>query len=136
MDDNTNTLLIQKLYAAFNSGDMNTVLASVSPDAEWIDFGPSAVPYFGDFTGRMQEFFKAIAESNSGGSVSISRYIAAGDAVVAEGRYRTTVRSTGATIDEPIVHIFTIRDGKITSWRGHGDTAAVLAAHTTKAVTA
>jgi ketosteroid isomerase-like protein len=34
------------------------------------------------------------------------------------------------------VHVFTLRDGKIASWNGYGDTAAVIAAHTGKAMSA
>jgi ketosteroid isomerase-like protein len=55
---------------------------------------------------------------------------------VTEGRYTATVRITGAKIDARIAHIFTVRDGKVASWRGYGDTAAVLAAHMGKAASA
>jgi uncharacterized protein len=124
------------MYAAFNSGDIQTVLANVAPDAEWVNYGPDAVPYFGSFSGRMTEVFQAIGESTTSGNVAIDQYIAAGDKVVTQGRYRATVRSTGAKIDVPIAHVFTLRDGRVTSWKGYGDTAAVLAAHTGKAASA
>ncbi|HYZ84060.1 MAG TPA: nuclear transport factor 2 family protein, partial [Bryobacteraceae bacterium] len=64
------------------------------------------------------------------------RYLAAGDTVVAEGRFSATASNTGFRMEIPIAHVFTVRDGKITSWRGYGDTAASLAAHTGKAVSA
>jgi len=134
MDENV--ALIQKLYAAFNTGDIATVLANVDADAEWVNVGPSSVPYYGDFGGRMGDFFHALDSTTSGGGVHIDRYVASGDAVVAEGRYTCTVRDTGIAIDSPIVHLFTVRNGKVTSWRGHGDTAAVVAAHSGKAATA
>jgi uncharacterized protein len=136
MSEQTNTTVLKSTYAAFNSGDIQTILANVAPNAEWVNYGPAAVPYFGDFSGRMADFFKAIGESTTGGSVAIDQYIASGDVVVSQGRYRATVRNTGAKIDAPIAHVFTMRDGKITSWKGYGDTAAVLAAHTGKAVSA
>jgi ketosteroid isomerase-like protein len=136
MSEQANTALIQKVYAAFNSGDIQTILSNVAPDAGWVDYGPPGVPYFGDFTGRIADFFKAIGGSTMGGSVTIDRYIASNDMVVTEGRYRATVPATGANIDVPVAHVFTVRDGKIVSWRGHTDTAAVLAAHTGKAASA
>jgi ketosteroid isomerase-like protein len=129
MSEQANTALVQSLYAAFKSGDIQTILAHVDPHAEWVDHGPSEVPYLGDFTGRMADFFKAIGESTTDGNVVIDRYIASGDVVVTEGRYLATVRKTGAKIVEPIVHIFTVQAGKVTSWRGYGDTAALVAAH-------
>jgi hypothetical protein len=136
MSEQANTAVIQTMYTGFNSGDIQTILANVAPNAEWVDYGPGAVPYFGDFTGRIADFFKAIGESTTGGNVAIDQYIASGDIVVTQGQYTATVRTTGATIDAPIAHIFTLRDGKVTSWKGYGDTAAVLAAHTGKAASA
>jgi uncharacterized protein len=124
--------VIQTTYAAFNTGDIQALLANVAPNAEWVNYGPDAVPYFGNFTGRIAAFFNAIGESTSGGNVAIDRYMASGDTVIAEGRYTATVRSTGQRIDAPIAHVFTLRGGKITSWRGYGDTAAILAAHTAR----
>jgi len=136
MSQPTNTEFIQKIYAAFNSGDIQTVIASVAPNAQWVDHGPVAVPYAGDFTGRITEFFKAIGESTTGGSVAIEQYIASEEKVVAIGRYRATVRSTGTKFDADVVHVFTVGDGKVTSWNGYGDTAALLAAHTGRGASA
>lgn len=131
-----NTAVVQTVYGAFNRGDIQTLLANVEPNAEWVNYGPAAVPYFGIFTGRISDFFKAIGESTSGGKVAIDRYMASGEMVATEGRYTATVQNTGARIDAPIAHVFTLRGGKITSWRGYGDTAAVLAAHTGKGASA
>ncbi len=134
MSEQANAAVIQKTYAAFNSGDIQGVLANLDSNANWINYGPAAVPYFGDFTGRIADFFTAIGQTDLGGNVAIDRYIASGDTVVSQGRYTATVRSTGVKFDEPIVHVFTLRDGKIASWNGYGDTAAVIAAHTGKAM--
>src|ERR1700682_337019 len=126
MSEHANTAVIQKTYAAFNIGDIQGVLANLDPNANWVNYGPAAVPYFGDFTGRIEDFFTAIGQTDVGGNVSIDRYIASADTVVSQGHYTATVRSTGMKFDEPIVHVFTLRDGKIASWNGYGDTAAVI----------
>ena len=136
MTEEANTAVVQRMYEAFNRGDIQVILSNAAPNAEWVNYGPAAVPYFADFTGRVPDFFKAIGESTTGGSVAIERYIASGEVVVTEGRYTATARSTGAKIDAPIAHVFTLRDGKVTSWKGYGDTAAVLAAHTGKVASA
>ena len=132
----SNTAIIQNLYAAFNRGDIQTVLANVESNAEWVNYGPSSVPYFGNFTGRITDFFQGIGQSTSGGNVAVDRYIDAGDHVITEGRRTATVKDTGAQIDAPIAHFFTLRDGKISSWRGYADSAAAVAAHTGKAASA
>jgi uncharacterized protein len=136
MSERDNRAMVQKLYEAFNRGDLETVLASVAPNAEWVDHGPAAVPYYGDFSGRIGEFFQAIGASVAGGSVAIDEYIASGDTVVTRGRWVATARSTGAGIDADMIHFWTLRGGKVTNWHGYGDTAAVLVAHTGKAASA
>ena len=137
MSDQSNTTVIQNVYSAFNRGDIQAILSNASRNAEWVNVGPvGAVPYFGDFTGRITDFFKAIGESTTGGKVEIDRYIGLGDVVVTEGRFTATARNTGAKIDARIAHVFTLQNGKVTSWRGYGDTASVLAAHTGKAASA
>ena|SRR5258708_399829 len=136
MSEQSNTDLVQKIYDAFNRGDMQTILANVAPNAEFIDHGPAAVPYYGDFSGRVAEFFQAIGDDVTDGSVAIDQYIASSDTVVARGRWRATVRNTGTKVDADIIHFFTVLDGKVTSWNGYGDTAADLAAHTGKAASA
>lgn len=136
MAQQPNTVLIQQMYDAFNSGDIQTLLANAAPNAECIDYGPPSVPYFGNFTGRITDFFKAIGESTSEGHVAVEQFVESGDTVVALGRYTARVRDNGVRIDEPIVHVFTVRDGKVTSWKGFGDSAAVAAAHSSKGAAA
>lgn len=95
-----------------------------------MNYGPAAVPYFGVFTGHIEDFFKGIGTTTTSGNVAVDQYIASGDMVVTQGRYTATVRNTGSKIDAPIVHVFAVRDGKVASWNGYSDSAAVLAAHT------
>jgi uncharacterized protein len=136
MSEQSNTALVDKVYDAFNRGDLRTILENVDPNAEWIDHGPASVPYYGNFSGRIGAFFQAIGDDVTEGRVTIEQYIAAGGTVVARGRWKATVRSTGAKIDADLVHFFTVSGDKITSWNGYGDTAADLAAHTVKAASA
>jgi uncharacterized protein len=132
----SNMAVIQNVYAAFNRGDIQAVLANVESNAEWVNYGPSSVPYFGNFTGRITDFFQAIGQSTISGNVAVGRFIEAGDYVITEARWTATVKDTGAQIDAPIAHVFTLRDGKISSWRGYSDSAAVVAAHSGKTATA
>ena len=67
------------------------------------------------------EFFQAIADSTTGGTVIAGIFIAQGDTVVALGSYTATVRNTGAEIDTPVAHIFTVRDGKVSGGRASSD---------------
>jgi uncharacterized protein len=136
MPEQENVTLIQKIYAAFSTGDIATILSNVAADAEWINYGPGTIPYAGNFTGRIPAFFQAIGDSTTEGKVIADRFIAQADSVVSTGRYTAKVRSTGARIDTPVAHIFRVRNGKVTSWIGFSDTAAVAAAHTGTAASA
>ena len=136
MSETQNIALIQRIYSAFSAGDIQTILDNVGDKADWVNIGPSTIPYAGDFTGRIPDFFQAIGQSTSGGKVTADKFIAQGDTVVAIARYTATVRATGALIDSPLAHIFTVLDGKVTSWLGFSDTAAVAAAHTETAAAA
>lgn len=129
MREKENVTLIQKIYAAFGAGDIQTILSLVDSNAEWVNYGPTTIPYAGNFNRRIPGFFQAIGESTMNGKVTADKYIAQDDTVVAIGRYSATVRNTGSKIDTPIAHTFTIRDGKVTSWIGFSDSAAVAAAH-------
>jgi uncharacterized protein len=136
MREQANIALVQKIYSAFSSGDVQTILDNVSVTAEWVNYGPGTVPYAGNFTGRIPEFFRAIGQSTTGGKVIASKFIAQDDSVVSIARYTATVLETGKNIDTPLAHIFTVQEGRVTSWIGFSDTAAVAAAHTGKAASA
>jgi ketosteroid isomerase-like protein len=135
MSDQENIALIRRMYSAFGAGDLQTIIDSVDPKAEWTNHGPDTIPYAGSWQGHAQirQFFKAIAESTSGGQVVPETFTASGDTVVATGRYRATVRNTGTKIDSPIAHLFTIRNGKVVKWVGFSDTAGIADAHAGKA---
>ena len=135
MNEQANIALVQKLYAAFAAGDAQTILDNVAPDAEWINHGPSSIPYAGSRKGTAQirEFFEAIAGSTTGAKVTAGSFVAQGDTVVSTGRYTATARNTGARIDTPVAHLFTIRNGKVARWEGFSDTAHLAEAHTGKA---
>jgi ketosteroid isomerase-like protein len=136
MAEQENIALVRKLYTAFSAGDIQTILDNLGPNAEWINHGPRTVPYAGNFTGRILAFFQGIGDSTTEAKVIPDRFIAQGDSVASIARYTARVRSTGARIDTPLVHIFTIRNGKVTSFIGFSDSAAVAAAHTGTAASA
>jgi ketosteroid isomerase-like protein len=135
MSEQDNISMVKKMYQAFAAGDVQSILNNLDSNAEWTDFGPATIPYSGSWNGhpRILEFFKAMAETTTKGEVVAENFIAAGDTVAVTGRFRATVRDTGAKIDSPIAHFFTIRDGKVVKWVGYSDTAAIAEAHRGKA---
>ena len=52
-----------------------------------------------------------------------------GDDVVVPGHVTLRVKTTGKMCETDFVHWFTVRDGKLTSWRDYFDTYALAQAY-------
>jgi ketosteroid isomerase-like protein len=115
VSEQENKELIEKGYAAFASGDVQTVMDLFDDDVEWVQPGASAVS--GAFHGKAEvmEYMGRLAERSL--SVKLKRLIAEGDTVVAI----TDVTVDGETGED--ADVFTIRNGKTIRAEMHGDTA-------------
>ena len=63
---NDNVSLVQSLYAAFGRGDIDTILAALTPDVSWESIGrPEDFPTLGPRHGidGVRDFFRLVAES-------------------------------------------------------------------------
>jgi uncharacterized protein len=131
MNEEQNTALVRKLYDAFARGDIQTILGNLTGDVEWIQDGPTVIPYAGKKTGptQVRQFFDALVGTQDKMKITIDHFIAQGDEVATLGRYAATVKATGKQFDSRIAHFFTIRDGKVSRWIGTGDTTDVVAAY-------
>ena len=132
MSEQENVALIKKLYEAFARGDIQTILDHVTDYIKWSNPGPANVPYFGNRTGRKQvrEFFDQLIGTQENVKLTIDQFVAQCDSVATLGRYTGKVKTTGKPFDSLVGHFFSIRDGKVASWTGLGDTADALAAYT------
>ncbi|MFL6353545.1 MAG: nuclear transport factor 2 family protein [Bryobacteraceae bacterium] len=131
MNEQQNTALVRKLYDAFARGDIKTILDNLTGDVEWIQDGPSVIPYAGRKTGATQvrQFFDALVGTQENVKLTLDHFISQGDEVATLGRYAATVKATGKQFDSRVAHFFTIRDGKVSRWIGTGDTTDAVAAY-------
>jgi hypothetical protein len=115
MSEQDNKEAIQRGYAAFAAGDLDTVMSLFDDDIEWVQPGDSTVG--GTFHGKTEvmEHFGRLAEK--GLTVKLNQLIAEGDTVVAI----TQVTAGGETGED--ADVFTMRNGKTVSIRAHGDTS-------------
>jgi len=114
-------------YAAFAAGDIPGVLALFAEDLVWST--SESLPHGGVYRGPQGagEFFTKLPQNYAELSVTPEQYIDAGDTVVVQGRHRgRTV--TGNSFDVPWAHIWTYRNGKVTSFTELMDTAPVAEA--------
>jgi ketosteroid isomerase-like protein len=121
-----NIAFVQNLYAAYGRGDIAALLAAMTPDIDWYSGGrASDYPGFGPRKGHAQvrEFFDIVAENNEFSQFTPREFYASGDKVFVLGDYALTLRKTGRAMASDWVHIFTIRDRKISGFREFLDTA-------------
>ena len=136
MSDQINLDVIQRIYDAFNRGDIATSLDSLDPQAELVYEGPSTIPWAGTRRGRDEwiAFFQTVGENLDEAAVQMQPFAAQGDQIAASGRYQARVKSTGQRIDSPLVHLWTMRNGKIARCVELTNTAGEVAALTGVAV--
>jgi ketosteroid isomerase-like protein len=127
----TNLKVVQNAYAAFGRGDIPAVIEAMSADATIGIVGRRQdAPFLGIFEGKAgaAEFFKQLTDAQEFHTFEPLRFLAAEDKVFIWGRYRWTMRQSGVSKESEWLHEITLRDGKMTVWRGHNDTAMLAEA--------
>ena len=77
----------------------------------------------------MQEFFKTVAENEEFADFSPREFYAVEDKVFVLGSYRLKLKKNGKPIASEWVHVFTLKDGKVSRFREHTDTAQFAEAY-------
>jgi len=119
MSEQQNTELVKQAYAAYGCGDVNGVLACMSPHIDWEIPGPAVLSFTGKRHGADQvaEYFGLAAEHLAVREFTAKEFIAQGDKVVVLGHGAWTARDTGQDFESDWVHVFTIHDGRIAVFR-------------------
>ena len=123
---NANITTIQNLYAAFGRGDIATIIAGLTPDVDWQTVGRQKdFPTLGPRKGaaQVQDFFQLVGEHEDFSDFTPREFYAADDKVFVLGSYNLKVKKTGKPVASEWVHVFTLKDGKVTRFREHTDTA-------------
>jgi len=121
-----NLTLVESVYDAFGRGDIPAVLAAMSPDFRWVPAEHSpydrGMPYIGP-NEVLQHVFLRLGADWDNFAVLSDRLIDAGDTIVMEGRYSGTYKTTGRKTNAQVVHIWVVREGKLSEFRQYTDTA-------------
>jgi ketosteroid isomerase-like protein len=128
MNTQSNVELVKDAYAAFGTGDLQKLLGLMTSDIVWEFPASKVIPWAGTFKGPNQvgRFFAALMEHSEAEAFEPLHFVAAEDRVVVLGRERFRVKATGLTWACEWAHAFTVRDGKIASFREYTDTSAVV----------
>ena len=119
---------IKDVYAAFGRGDVAAILSKLTPDVSWEVEAPAEISFAGIRRGpeAVKEFFQAIANDHADPKLEVTEYFSSADSVATFGRYKCTLKKTGKHVETPGAHLFKFRDGKITRFVDHINTAAFL----------
>ncbi len=130
MDEEANTRTVQEGYEKFESGDIPGLLDLCSQDIDWNVPEIENAPFAGSWHGResLGDFFNLLSATEEITDFEAREFIAQGDKVVVLGRSTSTVLATGRHYSTEWVHIFTVKDGKMTNFNEFFDTAAALRA--------
>jgi ketosteroid isomerase-like protein len=122
-----NVAVIRSGYEAFARGDIGAVLALFDPSIKW--YTPDTVAFGGSYTGPagVGEFFSSLPQNFAELHVEPDALIDRGDTVVALGRLRGRT-AAGNAFEISFVHVWTLSNGKATSFTESFDTVKMNAA--------
>jgi ketosteroid isomerase-like protein len=120
-----NVEIVRSIYQAFAKGDVSSVLGALDKKIEWYE--AEHVTYWtgGPFIGPqavLQGVFARIMQDFDGFRVDVRRLVGCGDTVLAEARYRATVKATRKQLDVQVAHVWDLRGGKVVRWQQYTDT--------------
>lgn len=121
-----NKEIIQRLYQNFARGDVVAVIAGFADDISWTQ--SAGFPLAGTYTGTqavVEKVFMRLGEFSDNWAVVVDRLVADGDTVVADGRYTWNHKVSGKPCQVRMAHVWTLADGKATSFLQHVDSATV-----------
>jgi uncharacterized protein len=132
MQEQQNVELIKRVYEAFGKGDIDIIIGSLADQLVWRFDAPSEIPYAGEYEtpDQVKEgFFGSLASTQKDYALKTDEFIAQDDKVIVVGSYGATVNATGKRFDLPLVHIWTIQNGKVKRFVNFTDTAKVAEAY-------
>jgi uncharacterized protein len=126
-----NTEIVQEAYRCFGKADIEGLLNLLTEDIEWTTPEIDVYELGGTRRGRDEvgRFFALLDETENITEFEPEEFIADGERVVVLGKSTATVRETGRSHSSEWVHIYSVSDGKISSFKEFFDTAAVKRAY-------
>lgn len=122
--------VVKAAYAAFGSGNIPAILELADEDIDWTFRGAKGLAYTGSFRGRsaVEKWFASVAQADDIQAFEPREFLAGSDHVTVLGSERTRALPDGKVFETEWVHVFTVRDGRVTRFWGMYDTQAAAAA--------
>jgi ketosteroid isomerase-like protein len=117
--------IVQQVYAAFGRHDITALVKLVADEVDWEGVVPATLPYAGPRRNpeEVANFFEDLLADDIH-AFEPREFIEAGEHVTVLGWAKITTADTKKLFETEWVHVFTVKSGKITRWRGFFNTAA------------
>lgn len=111
---NSAKTVVEKMFEAFASGDVEKILETVSDDTVWIYHGTQVIPK-GKYTGKdgAHKFFTGILNGTEVIKFEPEQFIAEANMVVVLGNEHQKVKRSGKELKQKWVQIYTIENNLI-----------------------
>ena len=122
----SNLSSVQKVYDAFATGDIPSVLGFLTSDCEWTE--AEGFPYGGTYRGPravLENVFMRLGSEWNGFAAVPDEFIDGGDTIVALGKYSGTYKKTGKSFEANFAHVWKVKDGKAVRFVQYVDTLLV-----------
>ncbi|UAL09025.1 nuclear transport factor 2 family protein [Caulobacter segnis] len=129
--DSVNVSIVRQAYEHYRDGKIGNVTEALTNDVSWRVIGePNSFAPFGDFENHSGalEYFDRLSQVLETDRFAPEEFVASGDTVVVTGRTFGKMKASKQPIEIEWVHVFKLKDGKISQYREFLDTARILAA--------
>jgi ketosteroid isomerase-like protein len=118
--------IIRQAYEAFGRRDIPALLQLVADEVDWKSVCPANWPHAGlrRNPSEVAAFFSDLDRFEEMTMFEPREFIEAGENVTVLGYLESSARDTKQQYHSDWVHVSTVRNGKITRWRGFANTAA------------
>ena len=117
----SNPEIVKSFYDA-DEGEVDHFYEIIADDVEWIH--PALGGTFHGVDSVVEDVLQPFWETWDL-SIDFERFIDDGDTIVVLATYRGTYKPTGSQVEEPVAHVWSLDDEKITRFQQYIDTASV-----------
>lgn len=123
----SNLDIIKKGYQAYADGDLETFMDLLDENILWVNQSIPSYPTHGTFRGivGIVDFFRKVADALEMQDMQPEHYFDGGDKIVVTGKSRLVLRTNGNEVHNTWVHVYTMENEKITSFKSWNDVAAM-----------
>lgn len=126
-----NLEFVKGLYAAFKRGEIQPWLDAMTEESTWQLVGPETIPLCGLRKGKKEilDFLQTLMNTLQFKNSVQHKFIAEGETIIVLGYVHSMVKQTGIDFKSDYVHILTVKNGKLLSYREFLDNAQLLVAY-------